>query len=126
MLNNYLIEVIIFLFHYRRLGISYKIYQKLFIMKTIVLSDSCPLKLYLKEVSMLDGVNIKAKLAGALFYELNNLSLHQQLPDIISTTKLVKQIMADRKTTLLTESAARCVDCPHSNSCAVGSLFKTV
>jgi hypothetical protein len=92
-------------------------------MKETDVGPNCSLTLYLKEVSRLEGDNLKAQFAGALLFELGYPHFTQWLPDATITTQLFQELVKASETNLLFEAAKKCVNCPESSSCKVGELF---
>lgn len=86
--------------------------------------ENCTLSRHLKEVSMHDKCDLKAQLAGALFYGLDYPGFTPQAPDLASFAQLLESIATAGETDLLPEARAICLNCPQLANCNVGSMIK--
>jgi hypothetical protein len=93
------------------------------VMSKIEFIENCPLMRYLKKASI-EEVGRKSEFAGALLCGLGFPSYTRQLTDIAVTALLVQEIKKTKQTDLLFETKEKCVNCPHSDRCEVGALFK--
>ncbi len=92
-------------------------------MSKIEFGQNCPLTLYLLEVSMFDDVDCKARFAADLVFGLGYPRFNQNSANIAFTADLLRSIAMAEQTALMSEANERCVNCPQSSSCEVGTLF---
>jgi hypothetical protein len=87
------------------------------------IGKNCPLSRYLKEVSISDKCDLKAQLAGVLFYSLDFDRLALKTHDLASTKKIIESIAISGQTDLLFETRNTCLNCPQLTNCKVGALM---